>query len=70
MDEQKFLIINDQPNIDVLDENLYCYDSTVFTITPAIQKRTSEGLLGLVEQFIESVPAVQKSIEYARSKTG
>lgn len=69
MDEQKFLIIKDQPNIDVLDENLYCYDSAVFTITPAIQKRTSEGLLSLVEQFIESVPAVQKSIEYARSKT-
>lgn len=69
MDEQQFLIITDQSSIDVLDENLYCYDSAIFTITPAIQKGTSEGLLNLVEQFIESIPAVQKSIEYARSKT-
>lgn len=69
MDEQQFLIIKDSSNIDVLDENLYCYDSYVFALTPAIQNRTSESLLRKVKQFIASVPAAQKSIDYVQNKT-
>lgn len=69
MDEQQFLIIKDSSNIDVLDENLYCYDSAVFALTPAIQNRTSESLLRKVNQFIDSVPAAQKARDYVQSKT-
>jgi len=69
MDEQKFLVIKDSSNIDVLDENLYCYDSAVFELTPAIQNRTSESLFRKVEQFIDSVPAAQKAKDYVQSKT-
>lgn len=69
MDEQQFLIIKDSSNIDVLDENLYCYDSAVFALTPAIQNRTSESLLRKVNQFIYSVPAAQKARDYVQSKT-
>ncbi len=69
MDEQQFLIIKDSSNIDVLDENLYCYDSAVFALTPAIQNRTSESLLRKVNQFIDSVPSAQKARDYVQSKT-
>ena len=69
MDEQQFLIIKDSSSIDVLDENLYCYDSAIFALTPAIQNRTSESLFRKVKQFIDSVPTVQKSIDYVQSKT-
>jgi hypothetical protein len=69
MDEQQYLVIKDSSNIDVLDENLYCYDSAVFALTPAIQNRTSESLLRKVKQFIDSVPAAQKSRDYLHSKT-
>ena len=69
MDEQQYLVIKDSSNIDVLDENLYCYDSAVFALTPAIQNRTSEGLLRKVKQFIDSVPAAQKSRDYVQSRT-
>ena len=69
MEEQQFLVIKDMSSIDVLDENLYCYESTVFTLTPAIQNRTSESLLRKVKQFVDSVPAVQKAKDYGQSKT-
>lgn len=69
MDEQQFLVIKHSSNIDVLDENLYCYDSTVFALTPAIQNRASDGLLRKVRQFAESAPAVQKAKDYAQNKT-
>lgn len=69
MDEQQFIVIKDSSNIDVLDENLYCYESAVFTLTTAIQKRTSESLLKKVKQFIDSVPAAQKAKDYVQSKT-
>jgi hypothetical protein len=69
MDEQQFLVIKDVSNIDVLDENLYCYESAVFTLTPAIQNRTSENLLEKVKQFIDSVPAAQKAKDYVQRKT-
>lgn len=69
MDEQQFLIINDESNIDVLDENLYCYDSTVFNLTPAIQNRASYGLLRKVEKFAEFASVSQKSKDYMQSKT-
>lgn len=69
MDKQQFLVIKDLSNIDVLDENLYCYESAVFTLTPAIQNRTSESLLEKVKQFIDSVPAAQKAKDYMQNKT-
>lgn len=68
-DEQQFLVLKDSCGIDVLDENLYCYDSTVFSLTPAVQRRTSEGLINKVKKFIDSVPAAQKAKDYVRSKT-
>ena len=69
MDEQQFLVVKDSSNIDVLDENLYCYESAVFTLTPAIQNRASLSLLRKVKQFIDSVPAAQKANDYVQSKT-
>lgn len=69
MDEQQLVEIKYSSNIDVLDENLYCYNSAVFVLSPAIQNRTSEGLLRKVQQFIDSVPAAQKSRDYVQSKT-
>jgi hypothetical protein len=69
MDEQQFLVIKDVSNIDVLDENLYCYESSVFTLTPAIQNRASVSLLRKIKQFIDSVPAAQKAKDYVQSKT-
>jgi len=69
MDEQQFLVIKDVSNIDVLDENLYCYESSVFTLTPAIQNRASVSLLRKVKQFIDSVPSAPKVKDYVQSKT-
>lgn len=69
MDEQQFLVIKDSSNIDVLDENLYCYDSTVFALTPAVQNNASDGLLRKVKQFAESAPATQKAKDYLQNKT-
>jgi len=69
MDEQQFLVIKDSPYIDVLDENLYSYDSTVFTVTPAIQNGTSESLLRRINQYIDAVPAAQKARDYMQRKT-
>ncbi|MCB2361602.1 hypothetical protein [Clostridium estertheticum] len=69
MDEQQFLVIKDVSDIDVLDENLYSYENVVFTLTPAIQKRTSGNLLRKVEQFIDSVPAIQKAADNMQSKS-
>lgn len=69
MDEQQFLTIRDSSNIDVLDENLYCYDSVVFALTPTIRNKTSENLLRKVIQFVDSVPAAQKAKEDLQSKT-
>ena len=69
MNEQQFLVIKDVSNIDVLDENLYCYENAVFTLTPAIRKRTSDNLLRKVEQFMDSVPAIQKAADNMQSKS-
>jgi hypothetical protein len=68
MDEQQFLVINDSVNVDVLDENLYCYDSAVFSLTPAIQKRASEGLFRKVKEFTDSAPAVGKAANAVKDK--
>ena len=69
MDEQQFLVIRDSSDIDVLDENLYCYETILFTLTPDIQKRTSDNLLKKVERFIDSVPAIQKAANKLKKKT-
>lgn len=69
IDEESLFVIQSISDIDVLDESLYCYDSVVFSLSPAIQNRTSENLLYKVKQFIDSVPAAQKSIEYLQNKT-
>lgn len=68
-DERQFIVINDSPSIDVLDESLYSYDSTVFALTPAVQHKASEGLINKVKQFVDSVPAALKAKDYVRSKT-
>lgn len=69
MDEERFLVNIGRSNIDVLDENLYSYDSAVFSLSLAIQNKTSESLFSKVNQFVDSVPAVQKSINYVKRKT-
>lgn len=69
IDEQQFIVLKDLSNVDVLDESLYSYDSTVFTLTPAIQSRTSDSLIRKIEQFIDSVPAAQKAKAYSQSRT-
>lgn len=43
-ENETLLPIMDSLSIDVLNEDLYSYDSAVFTLSPAIQNRTSEGL--------------------------
>lgn len=67
-DEQDFLIINNSANIDVLDENLYGYDSTVFSLTPAIQRRASEGLFRKIKEFTDSAPAMGKAADAVKDK--
>lgn len=69
MTEQHFLVVRDSSDIDMLDENVYSYDTAVFTLTPAIQSRTSDKLIQKVIQFIESVPALEKAADYLQSKT-
>lgn len=69
MDDLQFLEIRETSEIDLLDENLYSYDSAVFELTPAIYNRTSENLLSKIEQFIDSVPALQNVAEDLKSKT-
>lgn len=68
-DEERFLINITKSNIDVLDENLYCYDSSVFSLSLAIQNRTSESLFSKVNKFVDSAPAAKKSLDYIKSKT-
>jgi len=68
-DEQNFIVLGDALDIDVLDENLYCYENAVFTLTSSIQKRASDNLLRKVERFIDSVPAMQKAADNVKSKT-
>jgi ADP-ribosylglycohydrolase len=67
-DEQPFLVIAGSTNIDVLDENLYCYDSAVFSLTPAIRRRASERLFTKIKEFADSAPAVAKSAEAVKDK--
>lgn len=69
MDGQQFLVIKDSSEIDLLDDNLYSYENTIFTLTPAIQNRTSESLLNRIKQFIDSVPAAKKAKEHLKTKT-
>jgi len=68
VDEQKFLVMHETSSIDVLDENLYSYDSAIFSLTPAIQKRASEGLFRKIKEFTDSAPAAQKAVEAVRDK--
>lgn len=67
--EDRYLININKSSINVLDENLYCYDSSVFSLSPAIQYKTTLSLLGKVNKYIDSFPAAKKSIEYAKRKT-
>jgi hypothetical protein len=67
--EKQVPVIKNSSSIDVLDENLYRYDSAVFTITPAIQNRTSESLLKKVIAYVDSLPAAQRAKELVQSKT-
>ena len=67
-DERPFLALNGATNIDVLDENLYCYDSTVFSLTPAIRERSSEGLFRKIKEFSDSAPAAAKAADAIKDK--
>lgn len=47
---------------------MYCYDSSVFSLSLAIQNRTSESLFSKVNKFVDSAPAAKKSLDYIKSK--
>lgn len=66
-DAHQLFTYRDLSSIDVLDESLYSYDRIVFGLTPAVQKRTSEGLVIKVKEFIDSAPAVAKAKEYVKT---
>lgn len=68
MTEHQFLIIKETTDIDVLNSDLYSYDSTVFSLTPTLQKRTSDSLIQRVERFVESVPALNKAADSVKAK--
>lgn len=57
IEDQQFLVIRDSTNIDVLDENLYCYNSDVFSLTPAIQNELRRACSvksdNLLTQFLQ-----------------
>lgn len=69
MDDLQFLAIREGSEIDILDENLYSYDSVVFDLTPAIHYGTSKNLLSKIEQFIDSVPSLQNAVDNLKIKT-
>jgi len=52
----------------VLYENLYCHDSTVFSLIPAIQQRASEDLFRKIKQFANSTPVAEKAAEAVEDK--
>ncbi len=68
MTEHQFLIIKETTDIDVLNSDLYSYDSTVFSLTPTLQKRTSDSLIRRVERFVESIPALNKAADSVKAK--
>ena len=68
-EEKHFLPIEISTFVDVLDEKLYCYDSAVFSLTPAIQERTSNALITRIERFVDSVPTLQRVRENIQNKT-
>ncbi len=63
MKENQFMVVRDLSESDVLDESLYCYDSFVFSLTPEIHSRVSESLMRKINQFVDSLPAIQKSMD-------
>lgn len=63
MDDRFSIVAKDLLDRDVLDENLYSYENAIFTLTPAIQRRTSENLIRKIEQYVNSSPAIQKAID-------
>jgi hypothetical protein len=65
---QQFLAVKDSFSIDVLNEELYSYDSAVFSLSPSVQSKTSEGLLGKINQFVNSIPAAEKAKEFIQDK--
>lgn len=67
-ESQTLLPIMDSFSIDVLNENLYSYDSTVFSLSPAVQNKASEGLISKINQLLNSIPAAQKAQEYVLAK--
>lgn len=67
--DEHFLVLNDSKSIDVLDENLYSYGSTVFSLTPTVQKGASEGLFRKIKEFIDSIPAVGKAVDAIKDRT-
>ena len=69
MKDNQFMLIKDLSESDVLDESLYCYDSFVFSLTPEIHSRVSESLMRKINQFVDSLPAIQKSMDDMKSKT-
>jgi len=69
IEKQPWLSIEKSTDIDVLNESLYSFDNAVFLLTPAMRERASLGLWSIVEQFINSSPALLKATEGAVEKT-
>lgn len=69
VDEQAFLVLDNFSSIDVLDESLYSYDNAVFGLSSSVQDKASESLFQKIEQFINSIPAMQKVRESIQTKT-
>ncbi|KAF0222996.1 MAG: hypothetical protein FD179_1832 [Erysipelotrichaceae bacterium] len=68
MEKNQLLVIKNVAEIDVLDENLYSYESAVFTVIPSIQNGNSEKLFRKIKQYLESMPAIQLAADKVKSK--
>ena len=69
MNEQDLKPFENQLSMDVLDENLYGFDNIVFTLSPAVQQRTTDSLMRKIEQCLDAALASQKATEKLKRKT-
>ena len=67
-DEHQLLEVSIPADIDVLDESLYSYDSIIFSLTPAIQKRVSDGLFRKIKEFADSAPVAEQVVKKIKDK--
>lgn len=67
-DDLRVVDTADLLNIDVLNESLYSYDHAIFSLEPVIRKSSSDGLFGIIDEFINSAPAAMKAAEGFKDK--